>query len=743
MSNSNKPIYPVKESHLFGALTIPVHVELKQTHILSEGEPSFWSLDYPRVNSSNSQTWVKSGYWYAGSEFPVPDINSPLFTHLICAFAFINSSTYELSISSSDEPYISTFTQIIKKKNPSLIPLLSVWAGDSNKPSFLSNSSTFFSMVNQSSYRKSFIQSSIKTAKLYGFQGLDLWAADFPNMNYTYMEILLDEWRAEINLESNESQFLLTMAGHYSPSLGSLSYPVESIKRNLDWVHIVSFDYHLPTRENLTGAHSALYDPMSRLNTDYGIKQWVRRGLPASKIVLGLAYHGYAWTLADPKDKGIRAPARGLAITEDGSMSYSYIKKYMRSYGAVLFYNETYVVNYCVIGLFWIGFDDVEAIRAKVAYAKEKGLLGYNVWQAPGDDNWVLSKAAVRRVMHPHKRPPSTYLQVFAFTDIKAATNNFSGRNKLGEGGYGPVYKGKLPNGQDVAVKRLSHYSKQGLEEFENEVTLTAKLQHVNLVRLLGFCTGREEKMLIYEYMPNKSLDFYLFDPARKSLLDWEKRVHIIEGLTQGLLYLQEYSRLTIIHRDLKGSNILLDGEMKPKISDFGIARSFKKDEHEANTGRIVGTYGYVPPEYVKQGMYSRKFDVYSFGVLLLQIISGKKTNCMYGSYKNLNLLDYAYELWKEGRGMEFMDPSLDDTFSTCKLIRCMKVALLCIQEKWTKRPSMLEIYSMLKNETEIVPNPERPAFSTKKEDAEESKSTSRGETCSVDVATISEVLPR
>ncbi|KAJ0752142.1 putative protein kinase RLK-Pelle-DLSV family [Helianthus annuus] len=232
--------------------------------------------------------------------------------------------------------------------------------------------------------------------------------------------------------------------------------------------------------------------------------------------------------------------------------------------------------------------------------------------------------------------------QVISFEDIREATNSFSEENKLGEGGYGPVYKGKLSNGQEIAVKRLSHSSKQGMEEFKNEVTFATKLQHVNLIKLLGFCTEREEKMLIYEYMPNKSLDFYIFDPQRRLMLNWEKWVEIIEGIIQGLLYLQEYSRLTIVHRDLKAGNILLDANMKPKISDFGIAKSFESNEIEASTDRIVGTYGCVPPEYIKQGLYSRKYDVYSFGVLLLQIISGKKNYSVYGPHQNLNLLEYV-----------------------------------------------------------------------------------------------------
>ncbi|WOG96684.1 hypothetical protein DCAR_0416020 [Daucus carota subsp. sativus] len=331
-----------------------------------------------------------------------------------------------------------------------------------------------------------------------------------------------------------------------------------------------------------------------------------------------------------------------------------------------------------------------------------------------------VNKLKVNQLLYRGKKSSSPNLQVFSFAVMKEATNNFPMNNRLGEGGYGPVYKGKLKNRQEIAVKRLSQTSKQGVEEFKNEVALTAKLQHVNLVRLLGFCThvnlvrllgfctAKEEKMLIYEYMPNKSLDFCMFEPIARSMLQGENWVHIIEGVIQGLLCLQEYSRLTIIHQDMKASNILLDAEMRPKISYFGIARSFQKDENEGNTGKIVGTYGYVPPEYVKQGIYSRKYDVYSFGVILLQIISGKKCTHLYGATRSLNLLEYAYDnLWKAGKGTKFIDPSLDEPSLSCKLLRFMQVALLCVKEKWEERPIMLEISSMLTNETQVIPNPE------------------------------------
>ncbi|XP_029126178.1 G-type lectin S-receptor-like serine/threonine-protein kinase CES101 isoform X2 [Cajanus cajan] len=181
-------------------------------------------------------------------------------------------------------------------------------------------------------------------------------------------------------------------------------------------------------------------------------------------------------------------------------------------------------------------------------------------------------------------------LKVFSYASIMEATNGFSSINKLGQGGFGLVYKGILSTRQEVAVKKLSISSGQGLVEFKNELTLISKLQHTNLVQLLGYCIHEEERILIYEYMPNKSLDFILFDSTQSQLLDWNKRFSIIEGIAQGLLYLHKYSRLRIIHRDLKASNILLDENMNPKISDFGIAKMFTQQNSEANTNRIVGT---------------------------------------------------------------------------------------------------------------------------------------------------------
>ncbi|XP_037493635.1 G-type lectin S-receptor-like serine/threonine-protein kinase At4g27290 [Jatropha curcas] len=191
---------------------------------------------------------------------------------------------------------------------------------------------------------------------------------------------------------------------------------------------------------------------------------------------------------------------------------------------------------------------------------------------------------------HSEQEQQDLELPLLDLTAITNSTNNFSNDNKLGEGGFGPVYKGTLMDGQEIAVKRLSKNSGQGLQEFKNEVILIAKLQHRNLVKLLGCCIQGDEKILIYEYMPNKSLDNIIFDQRKGDLLDWSKRFNIICGIARGLLYLHQDSRLRIIHRDLKASNVLLDKDMNPKISDFGMARTFGGDQTEGNTNRVVGT---------------------------------------------------------------------------------------------------------------------------------------------------------
>ncbi|KAG7617021.1 Gnk2-homologous domain [Arabidopsis thaliana x Arabidopsis arenosa] len=333
----------------------------------------------------------------------------------------------------------------------------------------------------------------------------------------------------------------------------------------------------------------------------------------------------------------------------------------------------------------------------------------------------------------------------FDLKTIESATSNFSERNKLGKGGFGEVYKGMLMNGTEIAVKRLSKTSGQGEVEFKNEVVVVAKLQHINLVRLLGFSLQGEEKLLVYEFVSNKSLDYFLFDPTKRNQLDWTMRRNIIGGITRGILYLHQDSRLKIIHRDLKASNILLDADMNPKIADFGMARIFGVDQTVANTGRVVGTFGYMSPEYVTHGQFSMKSDVYSFGVLILEIISGKKNSSFYQMDGLVNnLVTYVWKLWENKSLHELIDPFINQDFTSEEVIRYIHIGLLCVQENPADRPTMSTIHQMLTNSSITLPVPLPPGFFFRNgPGSNPGQSNSKSFACSVDEASITDVNPR
>ncbi|KAK4566851.1 hypothetical protein RGQ29_002922 [Quercus rubra] len=330
----------------------------------------------------------------------------------------------------------------------------------------------------------------------------------------------------------------------------------------------------------------------------------------------------------------------------------------------------------------------------------------------------IISFCIYLRVRKPREKPQrksvdeirSVESLQLGFGTIKVATDDFSDANKLGQGGFGVVYKGKLSDGQVIAVKRLSNNSRQGDLEFKNEVLLVAKLQHRNLVRLLGFCLEGIERLLIYEFMHNGSLDNFIFDPIKCVQLDWTRRYNIIGGIARGLLYLHEDSLLRIIHRDLKASNILLDSEMNPKISDFGMARLFELNQSEGNTNRIMGTHGYMPPEYAMHGQFSVKSDVFSFGVLVLEIISGRKNSYFQNGENIESLLSYAWKNWKQGIVSNLVDPTLK-AGSTIEIMRCIHIGLLCVQENVAHRPTMTSVVLMLNSYSITLPIPSEPAF--------------------------------
>ncbi|XVE64043.1 hypothetical protein DITRI_Ditri07aG0069500 [Diplodiscus trichospermus] len=267
-----------------------------------------------------------------------------------------------------------------------------------------------------------------------------------------------------------------------------------------------------------------------------------------------------------------------------------------------------------------------------------------------------------------------------------------------------------MPNGQEVAVKKLSLDSRQGVKQFINEVKLLLKIQHKNLVMLWGCCAEGPEKMLVYEYLPNRSLDYFIFVKNMSSSLDWATRFKIVKGISRGLLYLHEEAPQRIIHRDIKTSNILLDQLLNPKISDFGLARLFPDDDTHLNTFRISGTHGYMSPEYAMHGYLSVKTDVFSYGVVVLEIVSGRKNHDSRLGSEKADLLNYSWILFQGGNSLDLVDPSLEK-YNRDEAAMCIQLGLLCCQQTVGERPDMNSVNLMLSSDSFTLPIPGKPAI--------------------------------
>ncbi|KAI9385735.1 hypothetical protein POPTR_011G106400v4 [Populus trichocarpa] len=290
----------------------------------------------------------------------------------------------------------------------------------------------------------------------------------------------------------------------------------------------------------------------------------------------------------------------------------------------------------------------------------------------------------------------------FSLRQIKNATNNFDPANKIGEGGFGPVYKGVLSDGTIIAVKQLSSKSKQGNREFVNEIGMISALQHPHLVKLYGCCIEGNQLLVVYEYLENNSLARALFGRDEHQIkMDWQTRKKILLGIAKGLAYLHEESRLKIVHRDIKATNVLLDKDLNAKISDFGLAKLDEEENTHIST-RIAGTIGYMAPEYAMRGYLTDKADVYSFGVVVLEIVSGKSNTNYRPKEEFVYLLDWAYVLQEQGNLLELVDPNLGSNYSEEEAMRMLNLALLCTNPSPSLRPLMSSAVSMIEGQIPV-----------------------------------------
>nr|GEZ54637.1 cysteine-rich receptor-like protein kinase 2 [Tanacetum cinerariifolium] len=307
----------------------------------------------------------------------------------------------------------------------------------------------------------------------------------------------------------------------------------------------------------------------------------------------------------------------------------------------------------------------------------------------------------------------------FKYSTVEKATGSWDESNKLGQGGFGTVYKGVLSDGREIAVKRLYFNNRFRAADFYNEVNMISSVEHKNLVRLLGCSCSGPESILVYEYLPNMSLDRFIFDATKGKVLNWEKRFIILIGTAEGLVYLHENSTIRIIHRDIKAANILLDLRLRAKIADFGLARSFQDDKSHISTA-IAGTLGYMAPEYLAHGQLTEKADIYSFGVLLLEVVTGIENNRSKTLEYTDSLVAIAWRHFQQNKVEEIFDPNLmmhiyPNSICQEEAIKVVHIGLLCTQEDPSLRPSMSRVLKMLAKDDEPLPAPSNPPFMDEK----------------------------
>lgn len=286
----------------------------------------------------------------------------------------------------------------------------------------------------------------------------------------------------------------------------------------------------------------------------------------------------------------------------------------------------------------------------------------------------------------------------FSYKELKKATRGFRDKELLGFGGFGRVYKGTLPKTNTVvAVKRVNHETKQGLQEFVSEIATIGRLRHRNLVQLLGWCRRRGDLLLVYDFMPNGSLDKYIYDEPRV-VLTWDQRFKIIKGVASGLLYLHEEWEQTVIHRDIKAGNVLLDSEMNGRLGDFGLAKLYERGANPSTT-RVVGTLGYLAPELTKTGKPTTSSDVFAFGALLLEVACGRRPIEAKALPEKLIIVDWVWDKWKEGAILEVVDPRLNGECDEMEVVMVLKLGLMCSNNTPSKRPSMRLVVRYLEGE--------------------------------------------